>query len=124
MTDCGGRSWTLNERNTKEYTALCSKNSGSETRKRIEQAVSKHATATEKDVTLPLDPAEEVTETDNEKNLEACHTQIIFYDELITALLHGEASVKSMNLIEGHNKNTYKHKTGNIECYFKVKKAI
>ena len=43
---------------------------------------------------------------------------------LLSSLLHGEASVKSMNLKEGHNKNTYKHKTGTIECYFKVKKAL
>jgi hypothetical protein len=34
MTDCGGRTWTLNEKNTKEYTALCSKEAGSETRKK------------------------------------------------------------------------------------------
>jgi hypothetical protein len=39
MADCGGRTWSLNDKKTKQYTALCSKDSGSETRKKIEAAI-------------------------------------------------------------------------------------
>ena len=107
MTECGGRSWSLNEKSTKEYTALCSKDSGSETRRKIEELARKHATVTTTNKAhLPDlregEEEEEDTDLNKERNLEKCHREITFYDDLVAAILHGEATVKTKNLKEGH----------------------
>ena len=125
MTECGGRSWSLNEKSTKEYTALCSKDSGSETRKRIEELVRKHATGTTTTgVPTPDLGEEEDNDQNKEKNLEICHEEITFYDDLVAAILHGEATVKARNLKDGHAPHTEKRKTGNIDAYTIAKNAL
>jgi hypothetical protein len=99
MADCGGRTWSLNDKKTKQYTALCSKDSGSETRKKIEAAIhmqqthmktrnattERHGISIDEDPPRPYDECEPITGKDG----------ITHYDNLCKAILHGEATARS-----------------------------